>query len=68
VLVETAFISNPREEARLRDPAFRTRVAQAIARGVRRFLAASGALARRGARVVPPQASAPIVRPEPVAP
>jgi N-acetylmuramoyl-L-alanine amidase len=68
VLVETAFISNPREEARLRDPAFRTRVAQAITRGVRRFLAGGGALARRGARVVPPQASAPIVRPEPAAP
>jgi N-acetylmuramoyl-L-alanine amidase len=68
VLVETAFISNPREEARLRDPAFRTRVAQAITRGVRRFLATSGVLARRGTRLVPPQASAPIVQPEPAAP
>lgn len=68
VLVETAFISNPREEARLRDPAFRTKVAQAITRGVRRFLATSGVLARRGTRPVPPQASAPIVRPEPEAP
>ena len=68
VLVETAFISNPREEARLRDSAFRTRVAQAITRGVRRFLATSGVLARRGTRLVPPQASAPIVQPEPGAP
>jgi N-acetylmuramoyl-L-alanine amidase len=68
VLVETAFISNPREEARLGDPAFRTRVAQAITRGVRRFLATSGVLARRGTRPVPPQASAPIVQPEPEAP
>jgi len=40
VLVETAFISNPREEARLNDPAFRRRVAQAITRGVRRYFAA----------------------------
>ena len=68
VLVETAFISNPREEARLGDPAFRTRVAQAITRGVRRFLATSGVLARRGTRPVPPQAAAPIVPPEPGAP
>jgi N-acetylmuramoyl-L-alanine amidase len=68
VLVETAFISNPREEARLRDPAFRTRVAQAITRGVRRFLATSGVLARRGTRLVPPQAAAPIVPPEQEAP
>ena len=37
VLVETAFISNPREEARLRDPAFRRKVAQAITRGIRTF-------------------------------
>ncbi len=39
ILVETAFISNPREEAKLRDPAFRKRVAEAIASGVRRYLA-----------------------------
>ncbi|MDR3670026.1 MAG: N-acetylmuramoyl-L-alanine amidase [Holophaga sp.] len=47
VLVETAFISNPREEARLMDPAFRKRVAQAIARGVRRYFAAGAAVPRR---------------------
>ena len=47
VLVETAFISNPREEARLMDPAFRTRVAQAIARGVRRYFAAGAGVPRR---------------------
>jgi len=39
VLVETAFISNPREEARLKTPAFRLKVAQAITQGIRRFFA-----------------------------
>lgn len=34
VLVETAYISNPDEEKRLRDPAHRGRVAQAILQGV----------------------------------
>lgn len=39
VLVEVAFISNPREEAMLRDPAVQQRAADAIARAVARFLA-----------------------------
>jgi len=39
VLVETAFISHPDDEARLRDASFRQRVAQAIYRGITRFLA-----------------------------
>ncbi|MGH2349038.1 MAG: N-acetylmuramoyl-L-alanine amidase [bacterium] len=39
VLVEAAFISHPDDEARLRDLAFRQRVAQAIYRGITRFLA-----------------------------
>jgi N-acetylmuramoyl-L-alanine amidase len=38
ILVEVAFISHPAEEARLREEAFRERVAEAIARGVARFL------------------------------
>jgi N-acetylmuramoyl-L-alanine amidase len=46
VLVETAFISNPREEARLKDPAFRKRVAQAITRGVRRYFAGRSGVSR----------------------
>lgn len=50
VLVETAFISNPREEAKLTDPAFRRRVAQAITRGVRRYFAATGAAGAAGPR------------------
>ena len=41
VLVEVAFITNPREEGMLRDPAVQERAAAAIARAVVRFLAAS---------------------------
>ena len=39
VLVETAFISHAREEARLQDPAFRAKAAEAIVRGVRSYAA-----------------------------
>ncbi|MBI3975828.1 MAG: N-acetylmuramoyl-L-alanine amidase [Armatimonadetes bacterium] len=39
VLVEVAFISHPQEEARLREEAFRERIAAAVARGITRFLA-----------------------------
>ncbi|HYM71203.1 MAG TPA: N-acetylmuramoyl-L-alanine amidase family protein [bacterium] len=39
ILVETAFISNPKEEAMLRDPAVELRIAEAIARGIEKFLA-----------------------------
>lgn len=56
VLVETAFISNPREEARLMDAAFRKRVAQAITRGVRRYFASvAGAPRSTSVRAVPGQ-------------
>ncbi|WPL18919.1 N-acetylmuramoyl-L-alanine amidase AmiC precursor [Thiorhodovibrio winogradskyi] len=41
MLVETAFISNPQEEKRLRDPAFQQRVAEAILNGVKRYFAAN---------------------------
>ena len=37
MLVETAFISNPEEERRLRDPAYQERLAGAIHAGVRRY-------------------------------
>lgn len=40
VLVETAFISNPHEERRLRDPAHQRRLAGAIFEGVRQYAAA----------------------------
>ena len=50
VLVEVAFISNPKEEARLKDPAFRAKVADAIVQGVRYFTAGTTGTARRHAR------------------
>ncbi len=37
VLVETAFISNPTEERKLRDPAHQQRIAQALMNGVRAY-------------------------------
>jgi N-acetylmuramoyl-L-alanine amidase len=37
MLVETAFISNPEEERRLRDPAHQDRLAKAIHAGVRHY-------------------------------
>ncbi len=39
VLVETAFISNPREERLLRSPRHQERLARAILRGIRRYFA-----------------------------
>lgn len=38
VLVETAFISNPDEEKRLRDPRYQRKVAEAIFNGLKRYL------------------------------
>ena len=40
ILVETAFITNPSEEAMLRDPATQRRIADAIARAIAKYLAA----------------------------
>jgi len=40
VLVETAFITNPKEERLLRDALVQRRIAEAIARGITRFLGA----------------------------
>jgi len=39
VLLETAFISNPREEKKLRSAAYQEKVAKAITRGVSRYFA-----------------------------
>lgn len=47
VLVEVAFISNPKEEAKLKDPAFRTKVAEAITAGIRRYVAQTNGSVRR---------------------
>jgi len=38
ILVETGFISNPAEEARLKNPRFQEGTAEAIARGVKDFV------------------------------
>ncbi len=46
VLVETAFISNPDEERRLRDEAYQDRLADALMRGITRYFAANPPLAR----------------------
>lgn len=40
ILVETAFISNPEEEALLRDPAYRREIVDALARAIKRHFAA----------------------------
>ena len=46
ILVETAFISNPEEEARLRDPAFRKQLVDALTNGIKRHFARNPRLAR----------------------
>ncbi|WP_374245941.1 N-acetylmuramoyl-L-alanine amidase [Zoogloea sp.] len=46
ILVETAFISNPEEEARLNDEAYQDRMAEAIVRGLRRYFARNPPMAK----------------------
>jgi N-acetylmuramoyl-L-alanine amidase len=46
ILVETAFISNPDEEALLRDPAYRTRLVEALLAGITRYFAKHPPMAR----------------------
>jgi N-acetylmuramoyl-L-alanine amidase len=46
VLVETAFISNPEEEVRLRDSGFQLQLAEALMRGIERYFARNPPLAR----------------------
>ncbi|MEW6465970.1 MAG: N-acetylmuramoyl-L-alanine amidase [Pseudomonadota bacterium] len=46
VLVETAFISNPEEEARLRSDAYQEALADALMRGIRAYFARNPPLAR----------------------
>jgi N-acetylmuramoyl-L-alanine amidase len=46
ILVETAFISNPQEEKRLKDPGYQERIANAILQGIRRYLAQNPPLSR----------------------
>jgi N-acetylmuramoyl-L-alanine amidase len=49
VLVETAFISNPDEEARLRSEAYQIQLADALMRGISRYFARNPPLARNRA-------------------
>ena len=46
ILVETAFISNPEEEARLNDEAYQDRMADAIVRGLKRYFARNPPMAK----------------------
>jgi N-acetylmuramoyl-L-alanine amidase len=49
VLVETAFISNPDEEVRLRNPAYQAQLSDALMRGILRYFAKNPPLARNRA-------------------
>jgi len=53
VLVETAFISNPSEEKKLRTPAFQRRLATGIFRGIKRHLARAPSAPPMSARAEP---------------
>jgi N-acetylmuramoyl-L-alanine amidase len=53
ILVETAFISNPQEERRLRDPAYQNKMADAILTGIKRYFAQNPPLARERVAQVP---------------
>ena len=46
ILIETAFISNPEEEARLNDEAYQERMADAILRGLKRYFAKNPPLSK----------------------
>jgi N-acetylmuramoyl-L-alanine amidase len=46
ILVETAFISNPDEEKRLKDAAYQDKIAAAVLGGIKRYLAQNPPLAR----------------------
>jgi N-acetylmuramoyl-L-alanine amidase len=46
ILVETAFISNPDEEGKLRSEAYQTRLAEAVFQGIKRYFAKNPPLSR----------------------
>jgi N-acetylmuramoyl-L-alanine amidase len=46
ILIETAFISNPQEEARLNDHEYQDQIAQAILRGIRSYFAKNPPVAK----------------------
>jgi len=47
ILVETAFISNPEEEAKLRDPGYQSHLVKALTTGIKRYFAKNPPLARQ---------------------
>ena len=47
ILVETAFISNPEEEARLKDPDYQARLVDALMTGMKRYFAKNPPLSRQ---------------------
>ena len=47
ILVETAFISNPQEEARLNDENYQDRIAEAILKGIKEYFSKNPPVARR---------------------
>jgi N-acetylmuramoyl-L-alanine amidase len=47
ILVETAFISNPEEEDKLRDPGYQRQLVDALSTGIRRYFAKNPPLARQ---------------------
>lgn len=47
ILVETAFISNPEEEKRLRDPEYRDELVAALTKGIQRYFARNPPLSRQ---------------------
>jgi N-acetylmuramoyl-L-alanine amidase len=46
ILVESAFITNPEEESKLRDPGYRKQLVEALATGIQRYFARNPPLAR----------------------
>ena len=46
ILIETAFISNPEEEARLNDDAYQDRMADAVTQGIKKYFAKNPPLAK----------------------
>ncbi|WP_313032084.1 N-acetylmuramoyl-L-alanine amidase [Massilia alkalitolerans] len=46
ILVETAFISNPQEEAKLRDEGYQNQLAEAITNGIKRYFADNPPMAK----------------------
>ena len=46
ILIETAFISNPEEEASLNDGAYQDQIAESVVRGVKKYFAKNPPLAK----------------------